>query len=92
MTDESGQYSLVLPPGEFVVMGQTRETWPLESDTTQVFGYPPSFYPGVIEPTEAQRVKVGVGQESATSTSRSLPREPPKFGHRPQRRRHTGRQ
>jgi Carboxypeptidase regulatory-like domain len=62
-TDESGQYSLLLPPGEFVVMGQSRETWPLESDTTQVLGYPPSFYPGVIEPTDAQRIKVGVGQE-----------------------------
>ena len=62
-TDESGQYSLVLPPGEFVVMGRSRETWPLESDTTQVFGYPPTFYPGVIEPTEAQHIKVGVGQE-----------------------------
>ncbi len=62
-TDESGQYSLLLPPGEFVVMAQSRETWPLESDTTQVFGYPPSFYPGVIEPSEAQRVKLGVGQE-----------------------------
>ena len=63
MTDESGQYALALPPGEFVVMAQSRETWPLESDTTQVFGYPPSFYPGGIEPTEAQRVKVGVAQE-----------------------------
>jgi len=63
ITDESGQYSLLLPPGEFVVMGQSRETWPLESDTTQVFGYAPSFYPGVIEPTDAQRIKVGVGQE-----------------------------
>ena len=62
-TDDSGQYALVLPPGEFVVMGQSRETWPLESDTTQVFGYPALFYPGVVEPTEAQRVKVGVGQE-----------------------------
>jgi hypothetical protein len=62
-TDESGQYSLVLPPGEFVIMGQSRETWPLESDATQVFGYPPLFYPGVTEPTEAQRIKVGVGQE-----------------------------
>jgi Carboxypeptidase regulatory-like domain len=62
-TDESGQYSLLLPSGEFVVMGQSRETWPLESDTTQVFGYAPSFYPGVIEPTDAQRIKVGVGQE-----------------------------
>jgi len=64
-TDESGQYSLVLPPGEFVVMGQSRETWPLESDTTQVLGYPASFYPGVAEPTEAQRIKLGVGQEVA---------------------------
>ena len=62
-TDEGGQYSLVLPPGEFVVMGHSRETWPLESDATQVFGYPPSFYPGVIEPAEAQRIKVNVGQE-----------------------------
>jgi hypothetical protein len=63
VTDESGQYSLVLPPGEFVVMATSRETWPLESDTTQVLGYPASFYPGVVEPTAAQRVKVGVGQE-----------------------------
>lgn len=63
ITDESGQYSLTLPVGEYVVMGQSRETWPLESDTAQVFGYPPSFYPGVIEPTEAQHIKVGVGQE-----------------------------
>jgi hypothetical protein len=62
-TDENGQYSLVLPPGEFVIMGLSRETWPLESDTTQVFSYPPSFYPGVVEPAEAQRIKLGVGQE-----------------------------
>ncbi len=63
MTDESGQYSLVLPPGEFMVMGQSRETWPLESDPMQVFSYPASFYPGVIEPTQAQRIKLAVGQE-----------------------------
>jgi hypothetical protein len=64
-TDDSGQYALLLPPGEFVVMGASRETWPLESDTTQVFGYAPSLYPGVIEPGQAQRIKVGVGQEVA---------------------------
>jgi hypothetical protein len=62
-TDESGQYSLVLPAGEFVIMGFSRETWPLESDTTQVFSFPPSFYPGVVESGGAQRIKVGVGQE-----------------------------
>jgi Carboxypeptidase regulatory-like domain len=62
-TDDSGQYRLFLPPGDFVVMGQIRETWPLESDPTQMFGYPPSFYPGVIAPADAQRIKVGVGEE-----------------------------
>ena len=63
-TDDSGQYRLAgLPPGDFVVMGQIRETWPLESDRTQVFGYPPTFYPGVLAPADAQRIKVGVGQE-----------------------------
>jgi hypothetical protein len=62
-TDESGQYSLLLPPGEFVVMGMSRETWPLEADPKQVFSYPPSFYPGVIDPTDAQRIRVGIGQE-----------------------------
>jgi hypothetical protein len=65
-TDDSGQYRLALPPGDFVVMGQIRETWPLEGDPTQMFGYPPSFYPGVIAPAEAQRIKVGVGQEVGT--------------------------
>lgn len=62
-TDESGQYVLLLPPGEFVVMGMSRETWPLEADPKQVFSYPPSFYPGVIDPADAQRIKVGIGQE-----------------------------
>ena len=62
-TDESGQYSLVLPSGQFVVMAMSRETWPLDSDPTQVFGYSPSFYPGVIDSTAAQRISLGVGQE-----------------------------
>ena len=64
-TDDSGQYRLVVPPGDYIVAGQIRETWPLERDPTQVFGYSPSFYPGVIAPVEAQRIKVGVGQEIA---------------------------
>jgi hypothetical protein len=63
ITDENGQYSLVLPAGEFVVMGLTRETWPLESDPAQVLSYPATFYPGTIEPNQADRIKMGVGQE-----------------------------
>jgi hypothetical protein len=63
ITDENGQYSLVLPAGEFVVMGLTRETWPLESDPAQVLSYPVTFYPGTLEPNQADRIKLGVGQE-----------------------------
>ena len=62
-TDDSGQYQLVVPPGDFLVMAQFRETWPLEGNPTQLLGYAPSFYPGVVAPAEAQRIKVGVGQE-----------------------------
>lgn len=62
-TDDSGQYRLLVPPGDFVVMGQSRETWPLEGDPAQMLGYPPSYYPGTVAPAEAQRIKVGVGQE-----------------------------
>ena len=91
VTDESGQYSLVLPPGEFVVMGQSRETWPLESDTTQVLGYPALFYPGVVEPTAAQRVKVGVGQEVGNIDFALVPARTARVsGISPQRRRRTG--
>lgn len=63
-TDESGQYLLMLPPGDFVVMGQLRETWRLEGDPAQIFGYAPSFYPGVMAAADAQRIKVASGQEA----------------------------
>jgi hypothetical protein len=63
-SDDTGQYRLLaLPPGDYIVMGQIRETWPLDSDPKQIFGYAPSYYPGTAAATEAQRVKVGVGQE-----------------------------
>ena len=63
-TDDAGQYRLLnLAPGEYVVMATLRETWPLEDDPTQVIGYAPSYYPGTPNTAEAQRVKVGLGQE-----------------------------
>ena len=63
-TDDTGQYRLLaLAPGDYLVMGQSRETWPLDSDPKQIFGYANSYYPGGATPAEAQRVKVGVGQE-----------------------------
>jgi hypothetical protein len=65
-TDDTGQYRLLaLPPGDFVVMATIRETWPLEDDPKQIMGYAPSYYPTTASPADAQRVKVGVGQEVA---------------------------
>ncbi len=63
-TDDTGQYRLLgLPPGDYHVMGTTRETWSVDEDQKEVFGYAPSYFPGVATGAEAQRVKVGVGQE-----------------------------
>jgi hypothetical protein len=41
--NDSGQYRLVVPPGDLVVMGQMREMWPLEGDPTQMRRH---FYDG----------------------------------------------
>ena len=63
-TDIVGQYRLLsLAPGDYAVMATTRETWPLDSDPTQVFGYAPTFYPGTSTAAQAQRVRLGLGQE-----------------------------
>jgi Carboxypeptidase regulatory-like domain len=66
-TEETGQYRLLsLPPGDYAVMGTTRETWPLDSDPKQIFGYAPTYFPGTPMPAAAQRVKLGVGQETSS--------------------------
>jgi len=63
-SDDTGQYRLVgLPPGDYVVMAQTQEKWTVEGETTRVFSYAPSYYGGTASAADAQRVKVGVGQE-----------------------------
>lgn len=65
-TDFTGRYRLLsLPPGDYVVMGTTRETWPHDSDPKQVFGYAPTYFPGTSTTAQAQRVKLGVAQEAS---------------------------
>lgn len=65
-TDITGRYRLLsLPPGVYAVMGTTRETWPLDSDPKQVFGYAPTYFPGTSTAAQAQRVRVGVAQEAS---------------------------
>jgi hypothetical protein len=73
-TDDTGEYRLLaLSPGDYVVMGHIRETWPLESDPNQIFGYAPSYYPGTATPADAQRVKVAIGQEVGSVDFAMLP-------------------
>lgn len=65
-TDITGRYRLLsLPPGDYAVMGTTRETWPHDSDPKQLFGYASTYFPGTSAAAQAQRVKLGVGQEAS---------------------------
>ena len=63
-TDDAGQYRILgLSPGEYVVMANLRDTWPLDDDPTQTLAYTQTYHPSTPNAAEAQRVKVGVGQE-----------------------------
>ena len=65
-TDITGRYRLLsLPPGDYAVMGTTRETWPHDSDPKQVFGYASTYFPGTFTAGQAQRVKLGVAQHAS---------------------------
>lgn len=65
-TDITGRYRLLsLVPGDYTLMGTTRQTWPLDSDPKQVFGYVSTYFPGTPTAVQAQRVKVGVAQEAS---------------------------
>jgi hypothetical protein len=64
-TDITGHYRLLsLAPGEYVVMGATRETWPLDTDPKQVLGYAATYFPGTPAGESAQRIKVAAGRET----------------------------
>ncbi len=65
-TDITGRYRLhSLVPGDYGVIATARETWPHDSDPKQVFGYAPTFFPGTSTSTQAQRVKLGAGQQAS---------------------------
>jgi hypothetical protein len=63
-TDDTGQYRLLaLAPGDYVVMGLLRETWTTRGKEKITLAYAPSYFPTTARAADAQRVKVGVGQE-----------------------------
>jgi hypothetical protein len=73
-SDDAGQYRVTgLAPGDYIVMALIRETWTTDGDTKQVFSYAPSYFAGTAAAADAQRVKVGVGQEIAAVDIGMLP-------------------
>ena len=63
-TDDTGRYRLLnIPPGEFLVAANLRDTWVAGPDR-HVFGYARSFFPSVASSREAARVKVALGQDT----------------------------
>jgi len=51
-------------PASYVVMASTKETWTVvDNGKETVFGYAPTYFPGLTAPAEARRVPVGLGQQ-----------------------------
>ena len=64
ITDDTGQFRLSgLEPGEYYVQASSRETWEADTPDKQMMGFLPTFYPSNPTQTEAQRVRLRVGQE-----------------------------
>jgi hypothetical protein len=64
-TDDEGEYRIPrLAPGAYQVMATTKETWTVVDGAGRetVFGYMPTYFPGVGTPGEARRVAVGLGE------------------------------
>lgn len=63
-TDDTGHYRVLsLSPGDYIIMAMLRETWTTRGDVREVLAYAPSYFPGTANAPDAQRVKVGLGQE-----------------------------
>jgi protocatechuate 3,4-dioxygenase beta subunit len=73
-TDETGQFRITgLEPGDYYVMGFTRTTWTVDNKPTERIGYLPTYSGGTANPTDALKVKVNMGQESAMGDFAMVP-------------------
>jgi protocatechuate 3,4-dioxygenase beta subunit len=64
-TDDEGEYRIPrLAPGSYQVMASTKETWAITDSAGRetMFGYMPTYFPGVAVPADARRVTVGLGE------------------------------
>jgi len=63
-TDDLGQFRLFgLSPGEYIVSAALRAGGEVTDPGGEATGYPPTYYPGTANVSEAQRVTVALGQE-----------------------------
>jgi hypothetical protein len=64
-TDDLGEFRINrVPPGSYAVMASTKETWTVTQNGVEtVYGYMPTYFPGVGRGTEARRINLTVGQQ-----------------------------
>jgi hypothetical protein len=63
-TDDTGEYRLIgLIPGDYYVMGTTRDSWTVEGNEKERVGFGPTFFNGTLVVANAQAVKVTLGRE-----------------------------
>jgi len=63
-TDDTGEYRLIgLTPGDYYVMGTTRDSWTVEGNEKERVGFGPTFFNGTLVVANAQAVKVTLGRE-----------------------------
>ena len=63
-TDDTGEYRLIgLTPGDYYVMGTTRDSWTVEGNDKERVGFGPTYFSGTLVVANAQAVKVTLGRE-----------------------------
>jgi hypothetical protein len=63
-TDDTGEYRLIgLEPGDYYVMGTTRDTWTVEGNDKERVGFGPTYFNGTLVVANAQPVKLALGRE-----------------------------
>src|SRR5262245_5786587 len=63
-TDDTGEYRLIgLTPGDYYVMGTTRDTWTVEGNEKERVGFGPTYFSGTLIVSNAQAVKLTLGRE-----------------------------
>jgi len=63
-TDDTGEYRLIgLTPGDYYVMGTTRDSWTVEGNDKERVGFGPTYFSGTLVVANAQAVKLTLGRE-----------------------------